>query len=113
MNKVETMQYKNISVQELKAMLDRGDDIELLDVRENYERDIVHIGGLHIPMGHLNERWFELDKEKKMVVYCHHGIRSASVCEALSQQVGFTNVFNLEGGIAAWTKEIDPNLAGY
>lgn len=107
------MAFKNISVYELKEMMDRNEKFELLDIRENFERDIAHIGGLHMPMGQIGHRWMELDRNVPTVVYCHHGVRSLSLCRALSEQLQFTNLLNLVGGIHAWTSEIDPSLRDY
>lgn len=107
------MKYNDISVEELHKRIENGEEIELLDIRTNQERDLAHIGGYHLPMSQLQERWSELDKEKPLVVYCHHGIRSQAVCEALSEQAGFKNLYNLVGGIAAWSQRIDPKVNTY
>lgn len=107
------MLYKNITVHELKAMRDRGDAFVLLDIREPFERELAHIGGLHLPMGQLGQRWNELERNLPIVIYCHHGVRSRAICQALSAQAGFENLYNLLGGIDAWSSEIDPNVPVY
>src|SRR5215207_7451666 len=66
--------------QELKIRLDKGDAVVLLDVREPEEVTIVHLpGSVHIPMGDIPGRLHELDPDKEIIVYCHHGIRSLRV----------------------------------
>jgi adenylyltransferase/sulfurtransferase len=101
---------KEINVQELKAMLDAKEDFTLIDVREEYEFDAANIGGHLIPMGDVMERVAEVPKDKKVVVHCRSGKRSATVIGALEQNFGFTNLINLKGGIMAWAAEIDPSL---
>ena len=104
---------KEITVQELKAMQDRKEDFQLIDVREEYEFDICQIGGDLIPMGEVAENLDKISKIKKVVVHCRSGKRSASVVQMLEQQHGYTNLYNLKGGIMAWADEIDPTLAKY
>ena len=85
----------------------------LLDVREDWERQIAHIeGDRHIPMNAIPERFDELDAEQELVVYCHHGARSAKVVEYLTNK-GFVHAVNLEGGIDAWARTVQPELARY
>src|SRR5258706_3877128 len=98
---------------EVRQLLDEGKPLVLLDVREHQEIAIVRIpGAVHIPMGEVPGRLHELDPEADIVVYCHHGMRSANVCGFL-QQRDFHNVANLTGGIDAWATEVDPSLARY
>ncbi len=101
-----------LSPEQLRELLDTKEDIELLDVREDFEREICHIGGIHIPMRLIAQHVHQLPKEKKLIVYCHYGMRSASVIQFLSSQ-GFTRLYNLEGGIDAWAEEIDPEMERY
>src|ERR1700752_1221426 len=103
---------KEITVQELKAMQDKKEDFQLIDVREEYEYDICQIGGELIPMGEITENLDKISKTKKVVVHCRSGKRSASVVQMLEQQ-GYTNLYNLKGGIMAWAEEIDNSLAKY
>lgn len=85
----------------------------LLDVREHWEREIAHLAGdRHIPMGEISQRKQELDPQQEIVVYCHHGGRSAQVAHYLEQQ-GFDKVINLTGGIDAWAREVDTSLPRY
>jgi rhodanese-related sulfurtransferase len=105
---------QQLSPQELKERLAREDAAPLvLDVREDSEREICALpDSTHIPMGQIPERIEELDRNREIVVQCHHGIRSMQVAVYLERQ-GFTNVYNLDGGIDAWANEIDPSMATY
>ena len=104
---------QEISVQELKAKLDTGEPVVLLDVREPDEVAFVRIpNSLHIPMGEIPGRLHELDPDKEIVVYCHHGVRSLHVTNFLAQH-DFEKVASLAGGIDAWAVEIEPGMARY
>lgn len=102
-----------MTVQELKKLFDSNADIQVIDVREQYEVDICTIGGLHIPMGEVMDRVDEISKDKTVVVHCRSGMRSKAVIESLERMHGFTNLQNLEGGIIAYAKEIDSSLEQY
>ena len=103
-----------ISVSELQAIIQNQEDFLLLDVRNPYEYDICKLpNALLIPMSNIPTNIKHIPKEKPVVVYCHHGMRSASVIEYLSQNHGFTNLQNLRGGINAWANEIDDTMAVY
>ncbi len=92
---------------------DDADTIVLLDVREDVELGMAAIdGAMHIPMGQIPARIGELEPERTIVVMCHSGGRSAQVATYLSQQ-GFTSVFNLDGGIQAWSRDVDPSIPEY
>jgi rhodanese-related sulfurtransferase len=87
--------------------------VTLLDVREHVELEIAKVdGALHIPMREIPARLQDLDREAPLVVMCHSGGRSRRVAEYL-QSNGFENVFNLRGGIDAWSTEIDPQVPRY
>ncbi|MDA0939828.1 MAG: rhodanese-like domain-containing protein [Bacteroidetes bacterium] len=101
---------KSITVQELVAWRKDGVEHMLLDIREPYEREVSHIDGVHIPMEDIVERLADIPEDIPVVVHCRSGARSAAVTHALTQQYGFDNIHNLEGGIRAWAEEIDPNL---
>ena len=91
----------------------RGDGVVLLDVREHDELAIAAVAGaLHIPMREIPARVAELDPDKPLVVMCHSGGRSRRVADFLLGN-GFSNVFNLRGGIDAWSTEIDPQVPRY
>jgi adenylyltransferase/sulfurtransferase len=98
---------------ELKRRMDAREPFELIDVREPFEYEIARIDGAKlIPLGELTERLGELNRERPIVVHCHSGMRSAQAVELLMQR-GFTNVYNLEGGIDAWSDQIDPDVPKY
>lgn len=101
-----------ISCKELKARLDRGENLVLLDVRNDYEFETVNLGGVLIPLAELPKRFTELDPVRETVVFCHHGGRSAMAVQFLKKQ-GFTQVKNLLGGIDEWAASIDPSLPRY
>jgi len=103
---------KSLTVTELKSSLDQHDPIQLIDVREPFEVAIATIGGTHIPMGNIPSNLDLIDKDKKVVVYCKSGRRSANIVQFLEQH-GYTNVYNLTGGILAYANEIDPTLSTY
>jgi rhodanese-related sulfurtransferase len=90
-----------------------GGEVVLLDVREHDELDIAAVAGaLHIPMREIPARLAELDAAKPLVVMCHSGGRSQRVA-AFLQGNGFMNVFNLKGGIDAWSAQVDPRVPRY
>src|SRR6059058_309974 len=102
-----------MSPHELKRRMDAGEPFELIDVREPFESEIARIDGAKlIPLGEITERLDELNRERPIVVHCHSGTRSAQAARLL-QQRGFGNVYNLEGGIDAWSDQIDPNVPKY
>jgi rhodanese-related sulfurtransferase len=102
-----------IGPRELAKRLTQPDTPLLLDVREPGEWQFCHItGALHLPMDQLAKRWDELDRDREMIVYCHHGVRSQLAAKFLSEQ-GFKRVRNLVGGIDAWSIDVDPNMPRY
>jgi adenylyltransferase/sulfurtransferase len=100
-----------ITVQELKEKLDNG-GISVLDVREPYEYEVANIGARLIPLGELPERIVELDKDQPLAVHCRTGGRSANAVRLL-KDAGLENVYNVKGGITAWSEEIDPSVPKY
>jgi rhodanese-related sulfurtransferase len=105
---------RHFTVRQLHDYLEQAENPPLLlDVREPWEYDICHLEASElIPMGQLHEKLEGLDREQETVVICHHGIRSLQVCYYLAS-AGFTNLINLSGGIDAWAKEIDSDMATY
>lgn len=102
-----------VTVQELKAKLDRGDEFRLIDVREPYEWDICRIPGAElIPLGQLPSRMSELDSADEILLQCKSGGRSARALKLL-QEAGFAKLSNVEGGITAWAEEIDRSVPKY
>jgi adenylyltransferase/sulfurtransferase len=103
---------RDMTVEELKQRLDRGDDLYVLDVREPHEYQICNLGGHLIPLNDLPKRVSELDSSREIVVHCKMGGRSAKAVDFLKQS-GFTRVHNLAGGITAWAERIDPKVPKY
>jgi adenylyltransferase/sulfurtransferase len=102
-----------ITVQQLKARLDRGENVFILDVRNPPEYDICRLpGSVLVPLPELPQRIAELDKSREMVVHCKSGMRSAKAIQFLRQQ-GFTRLANLKGGILAWADQVDPSMPKY
>lgn len=105
---------QKMSVQELASRLASGEPLFLLDVRENPEYDLCHLeGAVLIPVGMIPNNRKRIPTDRPVVVYCHHGIRSANVAQYLYAQDGLTNLYNLDGGINAWAREIEPEMAIY
>jgi len=97
----------------LKARLERGEAVFVLDVREPAEIALAPFpGATHIAMGEIPARIGELDPKRETVVVCHHGIRSAQVAMYLARN-GFERILNLAGGINAWSIEADPAVPRY
>src|SRR4029453_11975976 len=102
-----------MSPHELKRRMDAGEPFELSGLREPVEYEIARIDGTKlIPLGEIPERLDELEREQPIIVHCHSGKRSAQAVRLL-QQHGFAKVYNLEGGIDAWSEQIDPNVPKY
>jgi len=104
---------KEISVQELKSMMDKGEDFQLIDVREDFEYEMSNLGGTLIPLGGILIEADQVAKDKPVIVQCRSGKRSAAAIMQLEQQFGYTNLYNLTGGILAWAEEIDPTIEVY
>ena len=104
---------QEITVLELKARMDRGDNPFVLDVREQHEYEINRIpGSTLIPLGDLPERFTELDASREIIAQCKSGMRSARAASFLREH-GFRNVKNLKGGILAWVDQVDPSQPKY
>lgn len=102
-----------ISVEELKQLIDQKADFDLVDVREEHEYQICSIPGSKlIPLGTLAQRYIELNSARDIVVHCHHGGRSAKAIEYLKTK-GFTKLKNLVGGIDSWSEQIDESVPRY
>ncbi len=97
---------------ELKRKLDAGEDVFILDVREPHEYQICHLNGHLIPLGDLPKRVSELDSARTIVAHCRSGMRSAQAVEFL-RTAGFRKVWNLKGGILAWSDTVDPSVPKY
>ena len=105
---------EEITSTELKQRLDQGDDIQIIDVREDYELAIARIpDAVHIPLAQVLTRMDEIDANRETVVHCKGGGRSARPIDAL-QRSGFKGkLMNLKGGILGWSNEVDPSVPKY
>lgn len=103
---------KEISVSELKRKIDSGENYQLIDVREPYEADICTMGGELIPMGMVMDSLDKVRKDVPVYVHCRSGKRSAAIVQALEAN-GYSDVYNVAGGILAWADEIDPAMPKY
>jgi molybdopterin/thiamine biosynthesis adenylyltransferase/rhodanese-related sulfurtransferase len=101
-----------ITVQDLKQKLDNGEDVNVLDVRERHEYEVANLGVRLIPLGELPQRLAELDQDESFAIHCKTGGRSAKAVKLL-QDAGFQHVYNVKGGITAWSEEIDPSIPKY
>ena len=102
-----------ISVKEFKKWIDAGEDIQLIDVREPYETEIAEIGGDLIPLETILNHADDINRDKKVVVHCRSGKRSADAIKQLQENFDFNNLYNLKGGILAWSEEIDDTVPQY
>ena len=101
-----------ISVTDLKRKMDAGENINVLDVREPHEYEVANIGVRLVPLGELPQRLAEFDQNENFAIHCKTGGRSAKAVKLL-QDAGFQNVYNVKGGITAWSEEIDPSIPTY
>ena len=104
---------KTVNVQELKQLLEEKQDFQLIDVLEPFENDLCTLNGVLIPMAEILARLDEINTDKKVIIHCRSGMRSANVISYLEQNHGYSNLFNLTGGILAWSAEIDPSMPSY
>jgi adenylyltransferase/sulfurtransferase len=107
-------QLEEITATELKRRLDRGDDIQIIDVREPHEYEIARLPGTKlIPLSHVVSRMSEIDPTRETVLHCKGGVRSAKAIEALKLAAFPGRLFNLKGGITAWSDEVDAAVPKY
>jgi rhodanese-related sulfurtransferase len=104
---------KQLSPQEFSQWMTEHKEYYLVDVREKWEYDLVHLdNSILAPLGSLQSRPPEIDKEKAVVVICHHGRRSIMGCHIL-EAIGFTDLYNLTGGINSYADTVDPTMTKY
>ncbi|MBK7964037.1 MAG: rhodanese-like domain-containing protein [Bacteroidetes bacterium] len=101
---------KEKTVAELKQMMDEGVDFQLIDVREEHEFDMANLNGELIPLGNLIIEAEKIRKDVPVIVHCRSGSRSAAAINELEKRFGYENLYNLKGGIMAYSREIDPSL---
>jgi rhodanese-related sulfurtransferase len=103
----------DIGPEDLKARLAEKRPLILLDVRDEWETRLCRLdNALHIPVEEIELRTDELDPQSEIVVYCHHGVRSAAVADYL-RRMGFAKAVNLAGGLDQWARSIDPKMRRY
>jgi adenylyltransferase/sulfurtransferase len=110
---LEKKPVKSINVKQLDSLLKQKANIQIVDVREAYEYDIANLRGELMPKSEVTNYVQKIAKDKQVVVHCRSGKRSADVIELLQEKYGFENLYNLEGGILAWAKEIDQTMPTY
>ena len=101
---------KSITAKELRDKVEAGHPVMVVDVREQNEFDMASMGGYLIPMSEIQQRYTEIPKEGDVVIQCRSGMRSANVIQFLTEKHGFDNLINLEGGIIAWARDVDPTI---
>lgn len=104
---------KEISPRELQEWMERGEEVQVIDVREPHEYAIVNIGAELIPLGTVSENANRINRAKKVVVHCKMGGRSAKAIRELEEKYGFENLYNLKGGILGYIDEVQPELTKY
>ncbi|MBK0384287.1 rhodanese-like domain-containing protein [Pedobacter sp. SD-b] len=104
---------KEISVSELQQWKEEGKDFQLIDVREPFEYEMSNIQGENIPLAGVVIEADKISKEKPVVMQCRSGARSAAAINQLEQNLGYSNLYNLKGGILAWAAEIDDSIQVY
>ncbi len=103
---------REITVQELKHKIDSKEDFQLIDVREPFEYEMSNLNGLNIPLAGVVLEASKISKDKPVIMQCRSGARSAAALMQL-EQLGYTNLFNLKGGILAWKTEFEPDMQVY
>ena len=104
---------KEITVEELKEKMDRNENFQLIDVRESYEYEICNLNGELIPMSTVLDNMDRIAKDKPVIVHCKSGGRSGVIVMELERRFGMTNLYNLKGGILAYSRNIDPSIPTY
>lgn len=108
------MSLPELTPEQLRARLDAGEALQLVDVRQPEEFEFCRIeGSLLIPLGELARRADEIREDQPVVLICHHGVRSMQALAYLQHRHGRQNLLNLRGGIHAWSVRVDPAVAVY
>jgi monothiol glutaredoxin len=110
-NPNQPARVRPLEATELRRMLDAGETPHLVDVRTDEEFGIARIPGGRL-LEEISSELASLDKSSPLVFFCHHGSRSRAAAERFIAD-GFTRVYNLEGGIAAWSRDVDPSIPSY
>lgn len=113
MKAIEEKPMKEITAKELYDLQVKGEPIQIIDVREPHEYEIANIGGELIPLSTVADNADQISRDKKVIVHCKVGGRSAKAIKELEEKFGFTNLYNLKGGILSWIEEVNPQLTKY
>ncbi len=103
---------KEVTVQELKDMMDRNEEFQLIDVREPFEYEVSNLNGVNIPLAGILIEAEKVAKDIPVIIQCRSGKRSAQAVMLLEQK-GYSNLANLQGGILAWKDQINPDMEVY
>ena len=101
-----------VTVQELKQKIDNKEDFQLIDVREPFEYEMSNLNGENIPLAGIVLESEKISRDKPVIMQCRSGARSAAAVMQL-EQLGYTNLYNLKGGILAWAAEFEPEMNVY
>jgi rhodanese-related sulfurtransferase len=101
-----------VNVQELKQKIDNKEDFQLIDVREPFEYEMSNLHGENIPLAGIVLESAKISRDKPVIMQCRSGARSAAAVMQL-EQLGYTNLYNLKGGILAWAAEFEPDMTVY
>ena len=106
---------EEIDVHELNELLVSGGDVQLVDVREEFEFHIANLGEntILIPLSRIGEEYDRISRDRKVVLFCRSGIRSRNAIVQLQNEYGYNNLVNLKGGILSWARELDPEMTQY
>ncbi len=108
--KAAKSQLPSITVGQLKSLIDNGEPFSLIDVREPYEYESANLGGLNIPLDQIQDNLDKIPRDGQVILHCKAGGRSARTIELLKDHYDYQNLWNLEGGIAAWKDRFAPDL---
>lgn len=107
------MLFRIVSPTELGKLIESGEPVRLIDVREPEEYEVARIESAHLlPLSRFHEWVGSLNPEEEIIFMCHHGVRSGQVCTVLAGE-GFSRVCNLAGGIDLWSVEVDRRVPRY
>jgi rhodanese-related sulfurtransferase len=106
-------EVKGVNPDQLKEMMDKGDDFVIIDVREPDELDISSLGGINIPLGMLDKEIEQIPTDKPAIVLCRSGKRSYMAILFFQQEYQLDNLFNLNGGIIAYARDVDKDMRVY
>jgi sulfur-carrier protein adenylyltransferase/sulfurtransferase len=111
--RVQQAEVKEIDVFQLKSLSDNKESYQLIDVREPYEYEIANLDGDLMPLNAIEEFVGKISRDRKVVIHCRSGVRSAKAILTLEEKYGFENLYNLKGGILDYADKVDKTLAKY